>query len=41
MKRMTHLGTIVVQRVAKINVTMTNLRCSRVTQKVISQKKQK
>ena len=39
--RMTHLGATVVQRVAKMNVTMKNLRCSPIPQKVIYQKKQK
>ena len=32
--RMTHLGATVVQRVAKMNVTMKNLRCSPIPQKV-------
>lgn len=39
--RMTHLGATVVQRVLKMNVTMKNLRCSPIPQKVIYQKKQK
>lgn len=41
MMRMTRFGTSVVKRVAKMNVAMTNLRCSPVPQKVIYQKKQK
>ena len=37
----TRFGTSVVKRVAKMNVVMTNLRCSPIPQKVIYRKKQK
>jgi len=41
MKRMTHLGTTVVERAAKMNVTMKTVRCTPIPQKAIYLKKQK